>query len=196
MNALRFLLIGLLILSFCTGADSHGRSGCHRAGGINSHGLGSHYVCDSSSGGDPQRPPPYHTLPAATPPAAAPAPSRALPKALPNIEITVRDTESRWRWLENEASSAWGSLERWWDSPQPPAPARTPRNPRERRAFQSAFACPANGARRGACPGFVVDHIKPLCLGGADSPWNMQWQASALALEKDRLEWAACRASR
>lgn len=34
----------------------------------------------------------------------------------------------------------------------------------------------------------VVDHIKPLKRGGADRPWNMQWQTTAEAKAKDRLE--------
>ena len=35
--------------------------------------------------------------------------------------------------------------------------------------------CPATGMQRGACPGWQVDHIKPLKCGGADAPANMQW---------------------
>jgi len=26
-------------------------------------------------------------------------------------------------------------------------------------------------------PGYVVDHVVPLCAGGADAPSNMQWQS-------------------
>jgi len=29
-------------------------------------------------------------------------------------------------------------------------------------------------------PGHVVDHIIPLKRGGADQPWNMQWQTIGL----------------
>jgi hypothetical protein len=28
-------------------------------------------------------------------------------------------------------------------------------------------------------PGYVVDHVIPLKRGGADAPWNMQWQTIA-----------------
>ena len=37
-------------------------------------------------------------------------------------------------------------------------------------------------------PGYVVDHIKPLSKGGADSPSNMQWQTKADAKAKDKWE--------
>lgn len=37
-------------------------------------------------------------------------------------------------------------------------------------------------------PGYVVDHVKPLSRGGADSPSNMQWQTKADAKAKDKWE--------
>jgi hypothetical protein len=40
----------------------------------------------------------------------------------------------------------------------------------------------------GACPRYVVDHIKALKRGGADEPSNMQWQTVAAAKAKDRTE--------
>lgn len=70
------------------------------------------------------------------------------------------------------------------------------RDLRHRTAFQKANPCPANGKTRGACPGFVVDHIRPLCAGGPDSGANMQWQTTGEAKAKDRLEQAECRAIR
>jgi hypothetical protein len=42
-------------------------------------------------------------------------------------------------------------------------------------------------------PGHVVDHIVPLACGGADSPSNMQWQTTAEAKAKDRVERRGCR---
>ena len=39
-------------------------------------------------------------------------------------------------------------------------------------------------------PGYVIDHIVPLALGGADTPTNMQWQTIQAAKEKDR--WVTC----
>jgi hypothetical protein len=62
------------------------------------------------------------------------------------------------------------------------------RSPGARRAFQAGHPCPANGETSGACPGYVIDHIKPLKRGGADSPSNMQWQTAAAAKAKDRVE--------
>lgn len=43
------------------------------------------------------------------------------------------------------------------------------------REFRAVHACPATAKHRGACPGFAVDHIRPLCAGGEDRPSNMQW---------------------
>ena len=58
--------------------------------------------------------------------------------------------------------------------------------------FKRQYPCPANGARRGACPGYVVDHVKPLCADGPDCPENMQWQTVADGKTKDRWESALC----
>lgn len=68
-----------------------------------------------------------------------------------------------------------------------------PRSQATRAAFQREHPCPATGASRGACPGYVVDHIIPLCAGGEDRPENMQWQIRADGLEKDRHEHRLCR---
>jgi hypothetical protein len=43
------------------------------------------------------------------------------------------------------------------------------------RAFRVENPCPATGLHRGACPGWNVDHVMPLCAGRADTPRNMQW---------------------
>ena len=55
------------------------------------------------------------------------------------------------------------------------ATARTDRDRAQVRAFRAEHPCPATGRTRGACPGYHVDHITPLCAGGADRPANMQW---------------------
>jgi len=60
-------------------------------------------------------------------------------------------------------------------------------------AFKRAHPCPATGQSRGACPGYVVDHIEPLCAGGPDEPDNMQWQTVEDAKGKDREERKLCR---
>jgi hypothetical protein len=61
------------------------------------------------------------------------------------------------------------------------------------RAFRREHPCPATGKTTGPCPGWVVDHIWPLCAGGPDAPSNMQWQRYADSVQKDRLERALCR---
>ena len=37
-------------------------------------------------------------------------------------------------------------------------------------------------------PGYVVDHVIPLKRGGADAPWNMQWQTIEAGKLKDATE--------
>lgn len=59
--------------------------------------------------------------------------------------------------------------------------------------FQRKHPCPSNGQRRGHCPGYIVDHIQPLCACGPDATSNMQWQTVADATVKDRLERRECR---
>ena len=54
--------------------------------------------------------------------------------------------------------------------------------------FKKQHPCPATGKSSGACPGYVIDHVKPLKRGGADAPSNMQWQTKEAAKEKDRWE--------
>lgn len=60
-------------------------------------------------------------------------------------------------------------------------------------AFKRANPCPSNGATKGPCPGYVVDHIKPLACAGADQPANMQWQTKEDALAKDKWERKGCK---
>lgn len=67
------------------------------------------------------------------------------------------------------------------------------RDPRAVRAFRHDHPCPANLHSKGKCPGYIVDHVIPLCAGGADNPGNMQWQTKGEAIKKDREEWRQCR---
>lgn len=62
--------------------------------------------------------------------------------------------------------------------------------------FKRLQPCPATGKVRGACPGWVVDHIEPLCAGGPDKVSNMQWQTVQDAKTKDKLEVRQCSAMR
>lgn len=67
------------------------------------------------------------------------------------------------------------------------------RSHQARAEFQRLTPCPATGKPSGKCPGYIVDHVKPLCAGGLDHHSNMQWQTVAEAKEKDKLERIECR---
>lgn len=70
---------------------------------------------------------------------------------------------------------------------------RISRNQSAVNAFKMANPCPVTGKTSGRCPGYVVDHIHPLCHCGDDKPYNMQWQTVSEAKEKDKLERAMCK---
>lgn len=70
--------------------------------------------------------------------------------------------------------------------------AKIPRSEAAKRAFRAEHACPSTGKILGPCPGYVIDHIIPLCAGGPDRPSNMQWQRLAESKEKDKLERRQC----
>jgi hypothetical protein len=65
------------------------------------------------------------------------------------------------------------------------AEARDPKVPHE---FQRTHPCPSTGRTSGACPGYVRDHVVPLCKGGPDSVSNMQWQTVEAGKAKDKVE--------
>lgn len=71
-----------------------------------------------------------------------------------------------------------------------------PRSSSARAEFIKANPCPANGKRRGACPGFEVDHRIALCAGGDDAPHNMQWLTVEAHKAKTRNDVRECRAQR
>jgi hypothetical protein len=58
--------------------------------------------------------------------------------------------------------------------------------------FQRLHPCPANNARSGECPGYVIDYVVPRCLGGPDDPYNMRWQTLAEAKAKDAVAVRRC----
>lgn len=63
--------------------------------------------------------------------------------------------------------------------------------PRDRNValdFQRLHPCPSTGKTSGACPGWVRDHVIPLCKGGPDTVANLQWQTIEAAKAKDRWE--------
>ncbi len=71
-----------------------------------------------------------------------------------------------------------------------------PRDPQVTRDFQATHPCPSTGLRYGACPGYIKDHINPLCAGGPDAVSNMQWQTKEDSYRKDEWELALCRSLR
>lgn len=74
----------------------------------------------------------------------------------------------------------------------PAGQARTPRSHAELVKFARVHPCPSTGLRITSCRGYVIDHIVPLCAGGADKPSNMQWQEYRQSLVKDRWERRLC----
>lgn len=77
-----------------------------------------------------------------------------------------------------------------------PAPtfAKQPRSTVERHAFVKKVACPATGKHRLPCPGWQIDHIEPLCAGGADHRSNMQWLTIEDHKAKTKVDVRTCRA--
>ena len=69
---------------------------------------------------------------------------------------------------------------------------RIHRSSTARAEFKWEHPCPGTGSSVGACPGYVIDHIRPLACGGADTPENMQWQTVAEAKAKDAWELKEC----
>lgn len=76
------------------------------------------------------------------------------------------------------------------------AEAKIPRSSSAKAEFKRLQPCPSTDRPRGACPGYVIDHVVPLCAGGPDEPANMQWQTVEAAKVKDRAERRQCRALR
>ena len=73
-----------------------------------------------------------------------------------------------------------------------PAHAAIKRSNAARHAFAKMHACPSTGQYRLPCPGYVIDHVKPLCDGGPDKPSNMAWQEHQASLKKDMEERKLC----
>ena len=72
------------------------------------------------------------------------------------------------------------------------AEAKQHRSYKAKVEFKQQHPCPANGAIKGRCEGYIIDHIIPLACGGADSPENMQWQTEEESKAKDKWERADC----
>lgn len=74
-----------------------------------------------------------------------------------------------------------------------PADAGQHRSRIARAEFVRVNHCPATGRPKGACPGWVVDHVVALACDGADAPENMQWQTVEDAKAKDKWERKGCK---
>lgn len=77
-----------------------------------------------------------------------------------------------------------------------PAAAQVQRDRAQVRAFRAEHPCPATGLKRGACPGWHVDHIIALCAGGEDHPRNMQWITKEDHRFKTLVDARECRRAR
>lgn len=53
------------------------------------------------------------------------------------------------------------------------------RDPAQRAAFRRSHPCPSTDKTTGRCPGYEVDHVRPLARGGADELSNMEWLTTA-----------------
>lgn len=73
------------------------------------------------------------------------------------------------------------------------AQAQIHRSAAEVLAFKRQNPCPATGLRRGACPGWEVDHTVPLCAGGMDKRENMVWLTTEDHAFKTRIDVRECR---
>lgn len=69
---------------------------------------------------------------------------------------------------------------------------RPHRSQSAKREFAQTHPCPSTGERKPSCPGYVLDHVVPLCAGGEDAPFNLQWQEREESLVKDREERRLC----
>jgi len=65
-----------------------------------------------------------------------------------------------------------------------------------RAEFQRLNPCPVNGATRGACPGWEVDHIIALCSGGRDEVANLEWRTKEDHSLKTKFDVMQCRLKR
>ncbi len=68
-----------------------------------------------------------------------------------------------------------------------------PRDPTVRYEFRKANPCPSTGKTTGRCPGYHIDHVRALMLGGRDEVANMQWLSHAEHRAKTKREFAECK---
>jgi hypothetical protein len=77
-----------------------------------------------------------------------------------------------------------------------PAPGTRDRHGRLKRSAEAKHAFMRQSGHPHGWPGHMIDHQVPLACGGSDTPGNMQWQTTAEAKAKDRVERKGCRKGR
>lgn len=58
--------------------------------------------------------------------------------------------------------------------------------------FKATTVCPSTGQKTKRCPGYIVDHIIPLCADGPDTLDNLQYQTLEQSKIKDKWERKLC----
>jgi hypothetical protein len=133
-------------------------------------------------------PAPQHTRDPASAPQSTGATASATPQlttVAPNARPPASNKTAPVPTTETSPTIATGPIRR-------DTSGRIERSAAAKSAFQKSHPCPATGSKTGSCPGYIVDHVKPLACGGADAQENMQWQTTVAAKEKDKIERAEC----
>lgn len=76
----------------------------------------------------------------------------------------------------------------------PDTSAAATRSQQAKAEFKRMVPCPMNGNTKGSCPGYEIDHIKPLCAGGSDTADNMQWLTVTSHRRKTKEDMKTCSA--
>jgi hypothetical protein len=71
---------------------------------------------------------------------------------------------------------------------------QTKRDPHQVVLFKEKNACPSTKKLGNhPCPGWIVNHIKPLACNGPDTPENMEWEEQAASYKRDVWERQICK---
>jgi hypothetical protein len=159
-------IVGLLlaISLIVTPAFAKGSSAAHHSSGTNHHSSSGSTHYGSSN--------PEHSIGSSYRDSNEHAKSSPAPKAVPSREASA-------------SASATQDIKR-------DKNGKIARSPAAKHNFEKSQPCPSTGKTSGGCPGYVIDHVKPLACGGADAPSNMQWQSVSAAKAKDAVERKQC----
>lgn len=148
-------------LAFSPFAMASGHGGSH-SGGSHSHSTGTH----SHSGAS-------HNKGSHSSHASHAHSSHAKLSTTPSKASTPQSTHHKSTYAQGVARDSHGKIAR---------------SQKAKDDFKHQHPCPSTGKSSGACPGYVIDHVKPLKRGGEDKPSNMQWQTKEAAKQKDKTE--------